>query len=319
MLLRERADLGEPIPVVPNRVVAAGGSRSREICKDVDHPRAVLRGDLLQVALGAASNARGRLTGFARELLESALERGGGKDLLVDESRDLVARVARVAFRAIEREGGLPADEAREAESLATVAPRRFAPTLAERAGGRGLGGDDAATIRSEAPNQSLAQAPRIAVVSDLQQIPEARVVLGGVDARQPEHAQRCEERFFTGREDRIEAAAIPRASRAPRRFDRDDVAFDEGRALRTIRLDPLAQDPFFEGGGCVEEEDDLGPVRRWPPGSLRARLRVLSVRHVSAPRRAGAAPSRTGVDRASGGRRRAGLHFTPRDVRDES
>src|SRR5207245_6478748 len=97
----------------------------------VDVVRAVLRGDLAQVAPGVAREARLVAAEAPRQARDAAAEGRARDDLLLDEARHLVARAAEPALRALVRERRLQREAVRENRGMSWVGAARATPALA--------------------------------------------------------------------------------------------------------------------------------------------------------------------------------------------
>ncbi len=177
---------------------------------------------------------------------EAAAERRPRQDLLADQARHLVARAAQAPLGALERELRLARDELRERRRLAVLRFAAAAPALAQLRERRRLAVHDATPLAVARQDQALA--PRggvegIAAQQHVAQPHDARAV--GASRRQPDHAQRREQRVVALRDrhfERVEAArcrACARATAGSRRRPRS-------RLPRGLRAD---------GGGSSRRE----------------------------------------------------------------
>src|SRR5205807_5961789 len=132
-----------------------------------DVVRAMLRGDLAQVAPGVARDARLVAAEAPCQARDAAAEGRARDDLLLDEARHLVASTAEPAFRALECERCLPRDEVREPGGVRDVGAARAPPALAQLRGRRRLARDDAAAVWVPPEHPRLAEPSRVARVAE--------------------------------------------------------------------------------------------------------------------------------------------------------
>src|SRR5581483_6435898 len=119
---------GEPVQLLEARAIVAQRlavalrvERVDEVRGEVDDVRAVGRRDLLEIPGRTPRDLLLRLVQLAREAREPAAEGRAREDVLAHEARHLVARAAKAALGALERERRLARHELREADRLSDV------------------------------------------------------------------------------------------------------------------------------------------------------------------------------------------------------
>src|SRR5271166_14275 len=108
MSLGQSCDLIELRPFVVERLaVTQGVEELDETCDEIDHIGTVGGSDLAQIGGGLTRDVRLRPLELAGESRKASAEGDAAEDVLVDESRDLVARAAQAPLGALKCKRGL--------------------------------------------------------------------------------------------------------------------------------------------------------------------------------------------------------------------
>jgi hypothetical protein len=263
--LGERLEPRQLSAVVLDRLaVALGVEQVDQVRGDIDHEGAVGGGDLAQVARGVALDARARPPLLAGEAGQTAAEGRLAEDVLVHQTRHLVAIAAQPPFAALERERCLTRHEFRQPPRLGGIGAAGVAPARAKLRGRRGLARHDAAALRLAAEDPALAQRARVAGVAEAEQVRQSHRAPAIALLRQPRDAQWRQQHVAAGGQAGVEwrQRGGPRAA-ARRHADRLAGVRRQGR--RPIALDPGLQDSGLELTRGVEQEDRAPPVQEGP------------------------------------------------------
>jgi hypothetical protein len=218
------------------------------------------RCDLAQVARGVARHAGLAVPRLAGQVREAADEGGTTQDVLLDQSRHLVARAPHAPLGPLERESGLARHELRQTRGLAQIDTAGAAPALAQLGCGGGLPRHDAAAVRIVTQDPLLAQGPGVPWVAQAQHVAEVRGALAVVLAGQPDDAQGRQQHVGFGGEARLETGERHRA--APSGGRNPQAIPLRGVVARSSAFDPALEQALLETARGIHQEDDAAPVR---------------------------------------------------------